>query len=126
MKDVAKQRTIALIAHNGAGKTSLAEAFLFYTKVTNRLGSVMDGSSILDSEPEEIKRTSSINSAFHSFPWKKHQVTFVDTPGDENFLNDPKTVLNGVDAAVLVVDAVDGVKVSTEKKIGRASCRERV
>lgn len=115
MKDVAKQRTIALIAHNGAGKTSLAEAFLFYTKVTNRLGSVMDGSSILDYEPEEIKRTSSINSAFHSFPWKKHQVTFVDTPGDENFLNDTKTVLNGVDAAVMVVDAVDGVKVSTEK-----------
>jgi len=115
MKDVAKQRTIALIAHNGAGKTSLAEAFLFYTKVTNRLGSVMEGSSILDSEPEEVKRTSSINSAFHSFPWKKHQVTFVDTPGDENFLNDTKTVLNGVDAAVMVVDAVDGVKVSTEK-----------
>ena len=115
MKDVAKQRTIALIAHNGAGKTTLAEAFLFYTKVTNRLGSVMDGSSVLDFEPEEIKRKSSINAAFHSFPWKKHQITFVDTAGDENFLNDTKTVLNGVDAAVMVVDAVDGVKVSTEK-----------
>lgn len=115
MKDVAKQRTIALIAHNGAGKTSLAESLLFYTKVTNRLGSVMDGSSILDYEPEEVKRKSSINAAVHSFPWKKHQITFIDTPGDENFLNDTKTVLNGVDAAVMVVDAVDGVKVSTEK-----------
>jgi len=115
MKDVAKQRTIALIAHNGAGKTSLAESILFYTKVTNRLGSVMEGSSILDYEPEEIKRKSSINAAFHSFPWKKHQVTFIDTPGDENFLNDTKAVLNGVDSAVMVVDAVDGVKVSTEK-----------
>ncbi len=115
MKDVAKQRTIALIAHNGAGKTSLAEAMLFYTKVTNRLGSVMDGSSILDSEPEEVKRKSSINSAFHSLPWKKHQITLVDTPGDENFLNDTRTVLNGVDSAVLLVDAVNGVKVSTEK-----------
>ncbi len=115
MKDIAKQRTIALIAHNGAGKTSLAEAMLFYTKVTNRLGSVMDGSSILDFEPEEVKRKSSINAAFHSFPWKKHQITVVDTAGDENFLNDTKTVLNGVDAAILVVDAVDGVKVSTEK-----------
>ena len=115
MKDVAKQRTIALIAHNGAGKTTLAEAFLFYNKVTNRLGSVMEGTSILDSEPEEVKRQSSINAAFHSFPWKKHQITFIDTAGDENFLNDTKTVLNGVDAAVMVVDAVDGVKVSTEK-----------
>ncbi len=115
MKDVAKQRTIALIAHNGAGKTTLAEAFLFYTKVNNRLGSVMEGTSTLDAEPEEIKRKSSINAAFHSFPWKKHQITFADTPGDENFLNDTKTVLNGVDSAVMVVDAVDGVKVSTEK-----------
>ena len=115
MKDAAKQRTIALIAHNGAGKTSLAEALLFHTKVTSRLGSVMDGSSVLDAEPEEIKRKSSINSAFHALPWKKHQITFIDTPGDENFLNDTKTVLNGVDAAVMVIDAVDGVKVSTEK-----------
>lgn len=115
MKDVAKQRTIAFIAHNGAGKTTLAEALLFYTKVTNRLGSVAEGTSILDFEPEEVKRTSSINAAFHTIPWKKHQVTFVDTAGDENFLNDTKTVLNGVDAAVMVIDAVDGVKVSTEK-----------
>ena len=115
MKDAAKQRTIAFIAHNGAGKTSLAEALLFHTKVTSRLGSVQDGSSILDTEPEEIKRQSSVNSAFHSLPWKKHQITFIDTPGDENFLNDTQTVLNGVDAAVLLVDAVDGVKVSTEK-----------
>ncbi|MCL2029682.1 MAG: elongation factor G [Deltaproteobacteria bacterium] len=115
MKDVAKQRTIAFISHNGAGKTSLAEALLFHTKVTSRLGSVMEGTSSLDAEPEEIKRKSSINSAFHSLPWKKHQITFIDTPGDENFLNDTKTVLNGVDAAVMLVDAVDGVKVSTEK-----------
>ncbi|MDR1546600.1 MAG: elongation factor G [Deltaproteobacteria bacterium] len=115
MKDVAKQRTIALLSHGGAGKTTLAEAFLFLTKVSSRLGSVADGTSSLDYEPEEIKRKSSLNSAFHSFPWKKHQITFVDTPGGENFLNDTKTVLYGVDAAVVLVDAVDLVKVSTEK-----------
>ncbi|MGL4208313.1 MAG: GTP-binding protein, partial [Candidatus Adiutrix sp.] len=115
MKDVAKQRTIALLSHNGAGKTSLAEALLFYTKVTSRLGSVLEGSSILDAEPEEIKRKSSISAAFHSLPWKKHQITIVDTSGDENFLNDTKTVLNGVDAAIVVLDSVDGVKVCTEK-----------
>jgi elongation factor G len=115
MKDVAKQRTIALISHGGAGKTSLAEALLFLTKVSTRLGSVADGTSALDFEPEEIKRQSSLNSAFHSLPWKKHQITFVDTPGGENFLNDTRTVLQGVDSALVLVDAVDLVKVSTEK-----------
>ncbi|MDR2302382.1 MAG: elongation factor G, partial [Deltaproteobacteria bacterium] len=115
MKDVSKQRTIALISHGGAGKTSLAEAFLFLTKVTSRLGSVNDNTSVLDFEPEEIKRKNSLGSAFHSFPWKKHQITFVDTPGGENFLNDTKTVLYGVDSALVLVDAVDLVKVSTEK-----------
>ena len=115
MKDVAKQRTIALLSHGGAGKTSLAEALLFLTKVNTRQGSVTDGTSVLDFEPEEIKRKSSLNSAFHSFPWKRHQITFVDTPGGENFLNDTRTVLYGVDSALVVVDAVDLVKVSTEK-----------
>ncbi|MDR2367496.1 MAG: elongation factor G [Deltaproteobacteria bacterium] len=115
MKDVSKQRTIALISHGGAGKTSLAEAFLFLTKVTSRLGSVSDNTSVLDFEPEEVKRKSSLSSSFHSFPWKKHQITFVDTPGGENFLNDTRTVLYGVDAALVLVDAVDLVKVSTEK-----------
>jgi elongation factor G len=115
MKDVAKQRTIALLSHGGAGKTSLAEALLFLTKVSTRLGSVTDGTSVLDFEPEEIKRKNSLGSAFHSLPWRRHQITFVDTPGGENFLNDTRTVLYGVDSALVVVDAVDLVKVSTEK-----------
>ena len=115
MKDIGKSRTIAFIAHGGSGKTSLAENILFLTKVTNRLGKVDDGTSVLDFEPEEIKRQISISTAFHSYPWKKHIVHFVDTPGDENFLNDTKTCLQGVDGAVVLLDAVDGVKVGTEK-----------
>ena len=115
MKDITKQRTIAFIAHGGSGKTSLAEAILFLTKVTTRQGRVDDGTSILDFEPEEIKRGGSISAAFHSFPWKKTEVQFVDTPGDENFLNDTRTTMQGVDGAVVLVDAVDGVKVGTEK-----------
>lgn len=120
MKDIAKQRTIALIAHGGSGKTTLAEGILHFTKVTTRLGSVADGTSILDFEPEETKRQISISAAFHSFPWKKHEINFVDTPGDENFLNDTKLTLQGVDGAVVLVDAVDGVKVGTEKTWGFA------
>ncbi|MDR1166309.1 MAG: elongation factor G [Deltaproteobacteria bacterium] len=115
MKDVPKQRTISLISHGGAGKTSLAEAFLYLAKVTTRLGSVADGSSCLDFEPEEVKRKSSLSTSFHSLPWKGHNITFADTPGGENFLNDTRTVMEGTDAAVVLVDAVDLVKVSTEK-----------
>ena len=115
MIDISKLRTIAFVSHGGAGKTSLCESILFLTKVTNRLGRVGEGTSVLDFEPEEIKRTISISAAFHSFPWKKHQVHFVDTPGDENFLNDTRTTLQGVDSAMVLVDAVDGVKVGTEK-----------
>ncbi|MDR3152880.1 MAG: elongation factor G [Deltaproteobacteria bacterium] len=115
MKDVQKQRTVSLISHGGAGKTSLAEAFLFLAKVNTRLGSVADGTSCLDFEPEEIKRKSSLSTSFHSVPWKGFQVTFADTPGGENFLNDTRTVLAGTDSAAVLVDAVDLVKVSTEK-----------
>ncbi|MFH1090240.1 MAG: GTP-binding protein, partial [Pseudomonadota bacterium] len=120
MKEISKQRTIAFISPGGAGKTTLAESILYLTKVTNRLGKVGDGTSILDFEPEEIKRGISINAAFHAFPWKKHDIHFVDTPGDENFLNDTKTCLQGVDGVVVLVDAVDGVKVGTEKVWGFA------
>jgi elongation factor G len=115
MKDVQKQRTVGLISHGGAGKTSLAEAFLFLTKTTNRLGSVADGTSCLDFEPEEVKRKSSLSTSFHSVQWKGGQITFADTPGGDNFLNDTRTVLQGTDAAIVLVDAVDMVKVSTEK-----------
>lgn len=115
MKDIAKLRTMAFISHGGSGKTTLAESILFFSKVTSRQGRVGDGTSVLDFEPEEVKRGISISAAFHAYPWKKHEVHFVDTPGDENFLNDTKTCLQGVDGVVVLVDAVDGVKVGTEK-----------
>jgi|UniRef100_A0A7C5ELU8 elongation factor G len=111
----AQIRNLAFIGHSGCGKTSLAEALLFNTGATNRLGKVDDGTSILDFEPEEIKRKITISSAFHHYTWKKHQIYLADTPGDDNFLADTRAVLHVVDAAVVVVDAVDGVKVGTEK-----------
>ncbi len=108
-------RNLALIGHSGCGKTSLAEALLFSTGATSRLGKVDDGTSVLDFEPEEIKRKITISSAFHHYTYKKHTVYLADTPGDDNFLADTRAVLHVVDAAVVVVDAVDGVKVGTEK-----------
>jgi elongation factor G len=120
MKDIPKLRTIAFISHGGSGKTSLAEAILYLTNTTTRLGRVDDGTSVLDFEPEETKRHISISAAFHAYAWKKHEIHFVDTPGDENFLNDTKTCMQGVDSVVVLVDAVDGVKVGTEKVWGFA------
>ncbi len=111
----ANVRNLAFIGHSGCGKTSLAEALLFATGATNRLGKVDDGSSVLDYEPEEIKRKITISSAFHHYSYKKHTVYLADTPGDDNFLADTRAVLHVADAAVVVVDAVDGVKVGTEK-----------
>jgi elongation factor G len=111
----AQIRNLVLIGHGGCGKTSLAEALLFGAGATSRLGKVDDGSSILDYEPEEIKRKITISSAFHHYNWKKHTVYFADTPGDDNFLADTRAALHVADAAVVVLDAVDGVKVGTEK-----------
>jgi len=108
-------RNLALIGHGGCGKTSLAEALLFGAGATSRLGKVDDGSSVLDYEPEEIKRKITISTAFHHYQWKKHTVYLADTPGDDNFLADTRAALHVSDGAVVVVDAVDGVKVGTEK-----------
>ncbi len=108
-------RNFALVGHSGCGKTSLAEALLFGAGATNRLGKVDDGSSVLDYEPEEIKRKITISSAFHHYTWKKHAAYLADTPGDDNFLADTRAVLHVADACVVVIDAVDGVKVGTEK-----------
>jgi elongation factor G len=108
-------RNVVLIGHGGCGKTSLAEALLFGAGATSRQGKVDDGSSVLDYEPEEIKRKITISSAFHHYHWKKYSVFLADTPGDDNFLSDTRATLHVGDNAVVVVDAVDGVKVGTEK-----------
>lgn len=111
---VEKLRNIALIAHGGAGKTSLAEVMLFDAGVTNRLGRVEDGTAAMDFEPEELKRNISISTAFHQFPWKKHTINIIDTPGDQNFFSDTRTCMQAADSVIILVDAVDGVKVQTE------------
>jgi elongation factor G len=108
-------RNIALVAHSAAGKTSLAEAMLYNAGVTTRLGRVEEGNTAMDFEPEEIKRGASISSGFHQLGWQKHTLTLIDTPGDQNFFSDTKSCMQAADAVVVVVDAVDGVKVQTEQ-----------
>ena len=108
-------RNIALIAHGGSGKTSLAEAILFNAKATTRLGKVDDSTSNFDFEPEEIKRKATLSTSFHDCNWKKHIINIIDTPGDDNFLSDTKFSLQAADGTVVVIDATAGVKVGTEK-----------
>jgi len=110
-------RNIALVAHSGAGKTSIAEAMLFMTGSTNRHGKVEEGNTVMDFEPEELKRTASISSGFAQFTWEKHTISLVDTPGDQNFFTDTKLCMQAADGAVIAIDAVDGIKVQTEQAL---------
>jgi len=113
--DIQQIRNVGIIAHGGAGKTTLAEALLFNAKAVDRLGKVDDGSSNFDYDPEEIRRKITISTSFHHYTWNKVEVTLADTPGYTNFEADTRAVLRFLDGAVLVVNAVSGVEVQTEK-----------
>jgi len=108
-------RNVALVAHGGAGKTSLAEIMINKAGMTTRVGRVEDGNTVMDFEPEELKRQSSLSSGFFQLPWKKHTISLVDTPGDQNFISDAKLCMQAADTALILVDGVDGVKVQTEQ-----------
>jgi len=108
-------RNVGIFSHGGEGKTSIVEAMLFLSGENNRLGRVDDGSSLMDYEPEEIERKITISSSFACFEWGKSKINFIDTPGDDNFISDAKLSMRVVDGAVVVVSAVSGVKVQTEK-----------
>ena len=104
------QRTYALVGTGGCGKTSLAEMLLFQAGIINRLGAIEEGTTALDYEPEEIKRRGSIQPGFATFDWKGYRNNLIDIPGDSNFAGDMEWLLSAVDSAVIVVDAVDGVR----------------
>ncbi|MBU5613684.1 elongation factor G [Geomonas azotofigens] len=113
--ETAKLRNLGIVAHGGAGKTSLAEAILFDTGMIDRLGRVDDGSSTMDFEPEEIKRRISITSSLDHCEWKGHSIHIVDTPGYGNFIADTRACMRTLDCAVVILSAISGVKVQTEE-----------
>ncbi len=117
MKDYTpdKIRNVALVGHGSSGKTSLASAFLFNTGVTSRLTKVDKGNTVTDYEPEEIERQITINSSVCFCEWKDHKINLIDTPGFSNFLWDTRASLRAVDSAAMMVCAVAGVEVGTEK-----------
>jgi elongation factor G len=113
--DVEKIRNVAVIAHGGAGKTTLVEAMLFDSGSIDRLGSVEDGTTTTDCEPEEIARKITITSSLSFCNWDGHKFNLIDTPGFINFVEDARGCLRAVDGAVIIVSAISGVKAETEK-----------
>jgi len=107
-------RNVGLIAHGGAGKTSLVEAMLFNTGVTTRIGRVEDGTTVGDYHPEEIKRGMTIHTSIIPVELDGIKLNILDTPGFLDFIGDVKAALRVVDGALVVVSAVDGVEVMTE------------
>ncbi len=108
-------RNVGLIGHGHSGKTSVSEAILFNTGVSDRLGKVGDTSSLMDYDPDEIKRGQSINASLAFCEFDKKKINLLDTPGNNNFIADTPACIRVVDGAVVVVGADDGVQFFTEK-----------
>lgn len=110
-----KLRNVGLFGHQGSGKTTLAEAISYLGRATTRLCRVADENSNYDFDVEEIRRKSSMLTAVGYGEWKGHLVNVVDTPGDSNYLAEPAYACYAVDLGVIVVSAVDGVQIGTER-----------
>lgn len=108
-------RNVAIIGHGSEGKTTLTEAMLFNAGVTDRLGRVEDGTTTTDYDPEEIKRQISISAALAPLNWNSHKINVLDVPGYFDFAGEVIQALTVADGAVIVVGAVSGVAVGTEK-----------
>jgi len=113
--DAPNIRNVAFVGHGGSGKTSLASALLFDAGAVNRLGRVDDGTTVTDFDPDEVERKISLLAAPAFAEWKKAKINLIDAPGYANFLSEARSALRVADAALVVVDAVAGVEVQTEK-----------
>ena len=115
MYDVNQIRNTIILGHGNSGKTTLAEALLFTAGSIKRLGKVDDGTASMDFEGEETKRKVSISAAFNHLSWNKKEIFLIDTPGDDNFVNEAKFAAQIADSALLTVGAVLGVRNQTER-----------
>src|SRR5436189_694809 len=113
--DAAGIRNVALVGHSGSGKTQLAAAILSAAGMVNRFGKVDDGTTVTDFDEEEIARKHTLSASLAYVEWNKHKINVIDTPGIGNFLSEARAALTVADAALVVVDAVAGVMVQTEK-----------
>lgn len=112
-----KIRNIIVMGHSGAGKTSFVEACLYNAKLIDRLGKVSEGTTVMDFDPEEIRRKISINLSCASMEWDNKKFTWIDTPGDFDFAGEVLSALRVADAALIVISARSGVTVGAEKAV---------
>ncbi len=108
---------IALTGHGSCGKTSVAEAMLYMSGASDRLGKIEDGNTVLDYDPEEIKRKASITSAIAPIEWKGNKINIIDTPGLLDFQGGLYEGMRAADTAVIVVSGKGGVNIGTEKAV---------
>lgn len=113
--DVGKIRSIAVVSHSGAGKTSLIDSILHTTGANSRLGKVNDGTSMCDYQPDEIERKITINAKTLHVTWQGHRIFLIDTPGYADFIGDVISSLQACDAGLVLIDATSGVEVGTER-----------
>jgi len=114
-------RNVALVGHRGSGKTSLHEALLFQAEAINRMGSVVDGTTTSDTDPDEKARQMSITASVATFEWQERKVNLIDTPGDSSFVADALGALRVCESAVFVINAVMGVEVHASRLWARAA-----
>ena len=108
-------RNVVLLSHGGAGKTILSEAMLFSAGVISRTGTVEDGTTTSDFEPEETRRGNSVQTSVLNLPWKNHKLNVIDTPGYADFRGEAISGIRVADAAVIVVASSSGVEVGTKQ-----------
>ena len=114
-------RNVALVGHRGSGKTSLNEALLFQAGAVNRLGSVVDGTTVSDADPDEQSRQMSISASLGSFEWGGRRINLLDTPGEPSFVADALGALRVCESAIFVVNGVMGAEVGTIRLWERAA-----
>ncbi|HEY3939903.1 MAG TPA: elongation factor G [Bryobacteraceae bacterium] len=113
--DSSEIRNVVLIGHGHSGKTSMASAMLFTAGATDRHLKVDEGNTVTDFDEEEVARKITITSSVAAFPWQKTKINVIDTPGFNIFLSDARAAMLAADAAVVLLDGVAGIEVSTEK-----------
>ncbi len=113
--NTAQLRNVGIFAHGGAGKTSLAEALLFTSKATNRIGRVDEGNTVSDYDPDEQKRHISVQLSVAPAEWQDCKINLIDVPGYAEFLGEVKAAMRISDTALLLLDASAGVEVGTEQ-----------
>ena len=114
---------LALAGHSGAGKTSLAEAMLYLSGATDRLGKVGDGSTVTDFDPEEIRRRTSVTTAAAPLEWKNYRINLLDAPGLFDFEGGLCEAVRAADSVLITISGKNGVSVGTEKAAAAADRR---